>query len=132
MPGLTLIKDTKTHVGLTQQPGTARRTIPDTWKSFSFLHQCNHILTLAPDFSRFLCSPQLDTLSPTEEKRFWSVFDSAIAADDGQAAQSHLDAGRPIYYWEDRLQGNVRQWPDGNIELVEIDATGNIVAVKVA
>lgn len=77
-------------------------------------------------------TPTADTMSPTEEERFWSVFESAISADDGQAAQSHLDAGRPIFYWDDQLQGNVRQWPDGNSELVEIDAAGNIVAVKVS
>lgn len=38
MTGLTLIKDTKNHVGLAQQSATARRTIPDTGKSLSLLH----------------------------------------------------------------------------------------------
>lgn len=47
--------------------------------------------------------------------------------DDGAAAQSHLDAGRPIYYWDDRLQSNVRKWPDGRIEPIEFDEQGNII-----
>lgn len=48
-------------------------------------------------------------------------------SDDGQAAKSHLAAGRPIYYCEDAYPDYmIRKWPDGRRELVTIDAMGNI------
>lgn len=51
-------------------------------------------------------------------------------SDDGAAAKAHLAAGRPIYYFDDALQGNVRKWPDGRCELVEIDDQGVIVVLR--
>lgn len=50
--------------------------------------------------------------------------------DDGAAAKAHLAAGHPIYYFDDALQGNVRKWPDGRCELVEIDDQGVIVVLR--
>lgn len=50
--------------------------------------------------------------------------------DDGQAAKSHLAAGRPIYYCEDVYPDHmVRKWPDGRLELVNLDAMDNIQVV---
>lgn len=73
----------------------------------------------------------LDRMTPAEEKRFWTVFESALANDDGQAAKSHLAAGRPIYYYDDRHQdGFVREWPDGRLELVNVDGAGNVSVIR--
>lgn len=50
--------------------------------------------------------------------------------DDGAAAKAHLAAGRPIYYWNDELQGMIRKWPDGRRELVEYDDAGQLIVVR--
>jgi hypothetical protein len=63
-------------------------------------------------------------------------FSESLAAkleadeDDGAAAQSHLDAGRPIYIYDEVLRGDVRIWPDRRRELVEIDDQGEIVVLR--
>lgn len=51
-------------------------------------------------------------------------------AGSGNAAREHLAAGRPICYWDDALQGNVREWPDGRRELVKLDDQGVIVVLR--
>ncbi|PRP70937.1 hypothetical protein BUE93_09390 [Chromobacterium amazonense] len=74
---------------------------------------------------------QLDTMTPSEERRFWTVFQSALANDDGQAAKMHLSAGRPIYYCDDRYPDDfIRKWPDGRRELVGVDGAGNVSAIR--
>lgn len=55
------------------------------------------------------------------------ILKDLLRRDDSAAAQSHLDAGLPIYYWDDRLHSNVRKWPDGRIEPIEFDEQGNII-----
>lgn len=63
-------------------------------------------------------------------------FSEGLAADldadndDGAAAQAHLDAGRPIYVYDDEVQGMVRIWPDRRRELVEINDQGEIVVLR--
>jgi len=74
---------------------------------------------------------QLGNMTPDEEQRFWTVFERALAHDDGQAAKSHLAAGRPIYYCDDRYPDDfVRKWPDGRCDLVAIDEAGNITLIR--
>lgn len=51
--------------------------------------------------------------------------------DDGAATKAHLAVGRPIYYWDDELQANVRERPDGRCEVVSYDAAGQLVVVRV-
>lgn len=67
-------------------------------------------------------------------KESWNDFDSierAMMRDDGQAAASHLRAGRPIYYCCDEYPTEiVREWPDGGRELVTVDTSGNIINVR--
>lgn len=42
-----------------------------------------------------------------------------LAQDDGEAARSHLAAGRPIYYCDDEFpEGVIKEYPDGRRELV--------------
>lgn len=49
-----------------------------------------------------------------------------LAQYDDSAARMHLAAGRPIYY-HDQVNGElVREWPDGRIELVDVDEDGHI------
>lgn len=51
-------------------------------------------------------------------------------SDDGQAAKSHLAAGRPIYYCDDAYPNYmVRKWPDGRRELVTRTSMGEILVV---
>jgi hypothetical protein len=53
------------------------------------------------------------------------------AQDDGRAARSHLDAGRPIYYCDDEYPDEmVREWPDGRRELVKVDDEGKVIASR--
>jgi hypothetical protein len=52
-----------------------------------------------------------------------------IAQDDGEAAKTHLAAGRAIYYGDPEYPGQiVREWPDGSRQLVQIDRC-NVVTV---
>ncbi|WP_258187790.1 hypothetical protein [Trinickia symbiotica] len=74
---------------------------------------------------------RLEDMTPAEEKRFWAVVERAFARDDGQAARSHLAAGRPIYYCDDRYPDDfIRKWPDGRRELVAVDDAGNISVIR--
>lgn len=66
-----------------------------------------------------------------EEQHFWEELEQALAKDDEQAAQSHLAAGRPVHYCDDRYpDAIVREWPDGRRELVAIDSGGHVRAIR--
>lgn len=74
------------------------------------------------DFSK------LDSMSPEEERRFFSAFTRALASDKGEAAKSHLAAGRPIYYGDERYRGSVvKEYPDGRRELVKFENDAEVV-----
>lgn len=74
---------------------------------------------------------KLDSMTPAEEQQFWTVFENAVAKDNGQAAAAHLSAGRPIYYCDDRYPDDfIRKWPDGRRELVAVDGAGNISLIR--
>ncbi|GGY03102.1 hypothetical protein [Paludibacterium paludis] len=74
---------------------------------------------------------QLGTMTPAEEQRFWKVFESTLANDDGQAAKMHLSAGRPIDYCDDRYPDDfIRKWPDGRRELVAVDGDGRVSVIR--
>ena len=65
------------------------------------------------DFSR------LGDLTDVEERRFIAAFTRELEADRGEEAQRHLDAGRPIYYADDRHRDAlVKEFPDGRRQLV--------------
>lgn len=73
----------------------------------------------------------LENMPPGEEKHFWTVFESVLAKDDGQAVKTHLEAGRPVYYCDDRFPDDmIRKWSDGRKERVSIDAAGKIFMVQ--
>ncbi|MHB1567407.1 MAG: hypothetical protein ACYCXG_11970 [Acidiferrobacter sp.] len=58
-------------------------------------------------------------------------FERAMTADDGQAAQQHLDAGRPIYYGDVRFpEGLVKRYPDGRKQLVLVSADGKVSVIR--
>ena len=52
----------------------------------------------------------------------------AALADDGEAARSHLLAGRPVYYVEENTPKGliVREHPDGRRDLVRMDPLGEL------
>ncbi|WP_404995429.1 hypothetical protein [Cupriavidus pauculus] len=73
----------------------------------------------------------LETATAAEEKRFFTVFDSVIAQDDGSAAKRHLAAGRAIYVSDPRFPGRaVRMHPDGRRELMRLDVEQGILVVE--
>ncbi|MHB1514067.1 MAG: hypothetical protein ACYCTF_14090 [Acidiferrobacter sp.] len=58
-------------------------------------------------------------------------FERAITSDDGQAAQQHLDAGRPIYYGDARFpEGLVKKYPDGRKQLVSVSTDGKVFVIR--
>lgn len=55
----------------------------------------------------------------------------ALRHDDGAAARSHLEAGRPIYYCpDDSNDAIVREWPDGRKDLVDVSDAGEILYLR--
>ena len=70
-------------------------------------------------------------MTNAEEQRLWADMEQALAQDDDQAAQSHLAAGRPVHYCDDRHpDAIVREWPDGRRELVAVDDDGHVRVVR--
>ena len=69
-------------------------------------------------------------LPPAEEKRLWRAFERQLAEPDYTAAESHLKAGRPITYRDEKL-GNrlLREWPDGRREYIDVLNDGTIVSL---
>lgn len=69
-------------------------------------------------------------LPPAEEKRLWRAFEKQLANMDDSDAQSHLKAGRPITYRDEKL-GNrlLREWPDGRREYIDVLDDGTIVSL---
>jgi len=58
-------------------------------------------------------------------------FEAAITNDDGEAAQQHLAAGRPIYYGDARFpEGLVKKYPDGRQQLVSVSADGKVSVIR--
>jgi hypothetical protein len=65
-------------------------------------------------------------LSRNADDSLAALFEADIEHDRGEAAQSHLQAGRPIHYVEETTpEGHViREHPNGDRELLQIDADG--------
>ena len=59
------------------------------------------------------------------------TFLEGLAYDDGEAAISHLAAGRWITYRDPHASnGLVREWPNGQRELIKADLHGNVIVLK--
>ena len=70
-------------------------------------------------------------ISAKEDCDGFDSIERAMMRDDGQAAASHLLAGRPIYYCCDQYPLEiVREWPDGFRELVSVSSDGKVVKVR--
>jgi len=69
-----------------------------------------------------------DFLIGLDERTQDVLITRALRQDDGAAAQEHLSAGRPIYYYDDDFdeENIVREWPNGSREIVDIDDQGRI------
>lgn len=73
------------------------------------------------DFSK------LETMSDVEERRFMAAFTRELEADRGEEAQRRLDAGRAIYYADDRHRDAlVKEFPDGSRQLVTFEGDTEI------
>lgn len=73
----------------------------------------------------------LDGLDQAAERKFWVLLKRELSRDDGAAARSHLEAGRSIYYCDDRFVDEiVRECPDGTKELLEINEVGEIIRTR--
>ncbi len=71
-------------------------------------------------------------MTHAEEVEFWTSVEAELAEDDGEAAEEHLAAGRPVPYLDvDTPVGHVmRRYPDGRRELVRVDEhESTVVAV---
>ena len=74
----------------------------------------------------------MQVIPPHENEAFLSspAFEMALANDDGLAAKQHLEAGRPIYYGDERYpDGLVKKYPDGRKQLVSVSAAGEISVI---
>jgi len=62
----------------------------------------------------------------TKQKRERKI--RQILKDDGQAAKAHLASGRPIFYCDDEISSTyiVREWPDGRLQLIDVDRYGDV------
>lgn len=73
----------------------------------------------------------LGGMDDADERKFWILVERELRHDDGAAASSHLQAGRPIYYCpHDFSDETVREWPDGRKELVHINDAGEISCLR--
>ena len=63
-----------------------------------------------------------------------AILENAVRNDDGAAAQSHLEAGFPIYYSEDDTPSGaiIKEYPDGRRELVRVDLDGEHLIQAIA
>lgn len=71
---------------------------------------------------------QLEVMNEHEERGFWACWLRVLRRDDGEAAQSHLREGRPVYYCDEALpKGIIREWPSGLKEVVHINDDGSLI-----
>lgn len=74
----------------------------------------------------------MQVMTATDNEAFLAspAFERALANDDGLAAKQHLDAGRPIYYGDERYpNGLIKKFPDGRKQLVSVSASGEISVI---
>lgn len=70
----------------------------------------------------------VDNMTEAEERRFMAAFTNALKTDTGEAAKSHLAAGRAIYYGDRRFpSGIVKEYPDGRRQLVTFDGDTEVL-----
>jgi hypothetical protein len=69
---------------------------------------------------------KVDSMTPEQEREFWTTFAADLDRDDGAAARAHLEAGNPIYIRTATTPAGVieKLYPDGRRELVRFDREG--------
>jgi len=73
---------------------------------------------------------QLSNPASAESGRIWDGFEGQLAGMDDSDAQSHLKAGRPIYYYAEELDNRlVREWPDGRRDYVGLAEDDTIISL---
>lgn len=74
--------------------------------------------------------------TPVVQEPDWEQWEKEVIAnlinDDGQAARSHLEAGRPIYYGDDPQYPEeiIREYPDGRRQIVGVNERHEIYAIR--
>ncbi len=70
----------------------------------------------------------IDDMNEREELKAFATFTNDLANDRGEAASSHLAAGRAIYFVDDRYgDAIVKQYPDGRRQIVDFTDDREIV-----
>lgn len=66
----------------------------------------------------------------SDDPKLWRRFERELDAFGDQAMRQHLAEGRPVYF-ADKTHGgrNVRLWPDGRKEFVDLDENFEIVVL---
>lgn len=75
----------------------------------------------------------LAEMTPSDEARFFTVFDRQLGYDAGEEARANLLSGVPIYYAERNTPEwcVIKEYPDGRKELVSfMTGTEKVVEVK--
>ncbi|KAA5604701.1 hypothetical protein F1188_14915 [Roseospira marina] len=64
-----------------------------------------------------------------DDDPIWRDLIQGLTQDDGAAARSHLDAGRPVYSIADDMPPGLlrKDHPDGRAELIRFDRQGDQV-----
>lgn len=70
--------------------------------------------------------PTID-LSRIADEELIALFDANLEHDRGDAAQAHLQAGRPIHYVEETTPDGhvICEHPNGSRELLRVDIDGS-------
>lgn len=87
---------------------------------------------LGPQDQVLQCRGHVSTLRQNGGMDIHDEIAQALEAndDDGEAARTHLAAGRWISYCDpDYPDDIIREWPDGRREFVDVDEKGQIVPI---
>lgn len=71
----------------------------------------------------------VETMTPEQERDFWTVFSGDVARDDGSAVRQHFAAGNPVYCrMPDTPEGLIeKRFPDGRRQYVKWERDGEHV-----
>lgn len=73
----------------------------------------------------------VDALPPPNQRAFWNALEYQLSQDDGRAAREHLEAGRPVFYCDEKYPSEIiREWPDGKRDLGIVTPGGEFQTVR--
>lgn len=74
-------------------------------------------------------SCSIRNLDQMNDRSLHALVLRSLRWDDGAAARSHLEAGRPITYCIDTFDEMIREWPNGIRELITVSDEGTVTVV---